>query len=107
MLRFFFFYFSSNKHKVIHSIILHRVATSKKSGTICGERRERNVSSLVLTASTNLSQLVDDHRNESSVDHSLDLLLVPSCNVGQEPDGLLRNRPATKRSEPAPQLPQN
>lgn len=39
---------------------------------------------------TNLSQLVNDHRNQSSIDHSLDLLLIPSCNVGQEPHCLLQ-----------------
>ena len=44
----------------------------------------------VLPPCTDLSQLVDDHRNQSSVDHSLDLLLVPSCDVGQEPDRLLQ-----------------
>lgn len=39
---------------------------------------------------TNLGQLVDDLWNQSSVDHCLDLLLVPSCNVGQEPDRFLQ-----------------
>lgn len=42
---------------------------------------------------THLGQLVNDHWDESSIDHSLDLLLVPSCDVGQEPDRFLKTKP--------------
>lgn len=41
----------------------------------------------------NLGQLVDDHGDEASIDYSLDLLLVPCCDVGQEPHGFLQNKP--------------
>ena len=40
-----------------------------------------------------LGQLVDDHGDESSIDYSLDLLLVPCCDVGQEPNSFLQNQP--------------
>lgn len=39
---------------------------------------------------SHLGKLMDDHGDESSIDHSLDLLLVPSCDVGQEPDSFLQ-----------------
>lgn len=42
---------------------------------------------------TNLGQLLDDHWDQSSIDHSLDLLLVSCCNVGQEPNSFLQIKP--------------
>lgn len=44
---------------------------------------------------TNLGQLLDDHWNQPSTDHSLNLLLVSCCDVGQEPDSFLQTKPAT------------
>lgn len=38
---------------------------------------------------TDLSQLVDDHGQQASVDDGLHLLLVACCDVGQEPHRLL------------------
>jgi hypothetical protein len=34
--------------------------------------------------------VLDDERDEAVIDDSLDLLLVSSCYIGQEPNGFLK-----------------
>ena len=46
--------------------------------------------SLLLSLELSLGQMADDHGDEAGLYDSLDLLLVACCDVGQEPDGLLR-----------------
>ena len=46
--------------------------------------------SLLLSLELSLGQMADNHGDQPGLYDSLDLLLVACCDVGQEPDGLLR-----------------